>query len=201
MVFRFWLFGFDASGSSRRSFPGYPYGPDFTYRESMDVCLKLAATVLAAASSTFYRAYRFRLLRRLLEAVLLPKPGERPSKEARENGHFECRLIAVTRSDQRLDLIITGDRDPGYGASNRLIGEVAVCLAHDLEKKALSGGYWTPAAAIADALVPRLIDNAGLDFRLVTENGDTFPVCSVLFGYKAQERHQRFDREGANRAK
>ena len=61
-----------------------------------------------------------------------------------------------------------------------MIGEVAVCLAKDLEKKKLPGGFWTPGAAIADKIVPRLIANAGLKFRLSAEDDDDYPVNSVL---------------------
>ncbi len=50
-----------------------------------------------------------------------------------------------------------------------MIGEVAVCMAKDLENRALPGGIWTPGAAIADEIIPRLIKNAVLDFQLVSE--------------------------------
>ena len=76
-------------------------------------------------------------------------------------------------------LVVSGDRDPGYGASSRMIGEVAVCLAKDLANKDLPGGFWTPGAAIADMIIPRLIKNAGLQFQLETETGDACPVRNV----------------------
>ncbi len=63
-----------------------------------------------------------------------------------------------------MTLVVSGDRDPGYGATSPMIGEVAVCLARDLPKTALSGGFWTPGAAIADKIVTydfaRLMDDA-----------------------------------------
>ena len=106
----------------------YPYGRDFTYVEGFDVGSRLAANLLAVVSRLFYWAYRTRPLRAFLKATLLPKPGEGPSREAREKGHFKFHFIAAARSDDRLELVISGDRDPGYGASSRMIGEVAVCL-------------------------------------------------------------------------
>ena len=78
-------------------------------------------------------------------------------------------------------LAVSGDRDPGYGSSSRMIGEVAVCLARDLPKSALSGGFWTPGAAIADKIIPRLIENAGMKFAILTETGDRYPIGSELF--------------------
>ncbi len=160
---------------------GYPYGTDFTYDEGWDLGGRSAARALAAVSRTFYWAYRWRLIRALLNATVLPKPGEGPSKRARENGRFEFRLFGQTRSDQHLTLVVRGDRDPGYGASSRMIGEVAVCLAQDLPKSSLPGGFWTAGAAIADKIIPRLMRNAGMNFELVTETGDACPIGSESF--------------------
>ncbi len=77
-----------------------------------------------------------------------------------------------------MTLVVSGDRDPGYGSSSRMIGEVAVCLAQDLSKSDLPGGFWTPGAAIAEKIIPRLIENAGMKFALLTETGDHYPIGS-----------------------
>jgi hypothetical protein len=45
----------------------------------------------------------------------------------------------------------------------------------------LSGGVWTPAAAITEKLIPRLIENAGMKFALLTETGDRYPIGPELF--------------------
>ena len=155
---------------------GYPYRTDFTYDEGWDVGSKRAARILAVVSQLFYRAYRSGLMRALMNAVLLPKPGEGPSRKAREKGKFEFHFIARTRLGYQLTLVVSGDRDPGYGASSRMIGEVAVCLAQDLSKSDLPGGFWTPGAAIAEKIIPRLLENAGMKFALLTETGDR---CSI----------------------
>ena len=160
----------------------YPYGSDFTYVEGFAVGSRLAANLLAVVSWSFYLAYRTRPLRAFLNATMLPKPGKGPSRESREQGDFEFHLIARTRSGDRLTLVVSGDRDPGYGASSRMIGEVAVCLARHLPKSALPGGFWTPGAAIAEKIIPRLIENAGIDFELLNETGERCPIGSVLFG-------------------
>jgi short subunit dehydrogenase-like uncharacterized protein len=160
----------------------YPYGTDFTYDEGWDVGGRLAASILALVSRAFYGAYRFGPIRAFLNATVLPKPGTGPSKKSREEGEFEFHLIARTRSGNRLMLVVRGDRDPGYGTSSRMIGEVAVCLARDLAKSALPGGVWTPGAAIANKIIPRLVENAGMKFDLLTEAGERCPVGSDLFG-------------------
>lgn len=169
----------------------YPYGTDFTYDEGWDLGSRRAAGILAVVSKLFYRAYRSGLMRALMYAVLLPKPGQGPSKKAREEGEFEFHLIARTRLDQRLTLTVSGDRDPGYGSSSRMIGEAAVCLAQDLPKKALPGGFWTPGAAIADRIIPRLVENAGMNFALLTETGDRCLIGSDVFGRQASKAGER----------
>ncbi len=158
----------------------YPYGTDFTYDEGWDLGSRAAAHVLSTVSRFFYWGYRSSILRALLAATVIPRPGEGPSRTAREDGWFEFHLFGQTQSDQHLMLAIKGDRDPGYGASSRMIGEVAVCLAHDLPKSALPGGFWTAGAAIADKILPRLMKNAGIDFALITETGDACPIGSQL---------------------
>ncbi len=159
----------------------YPYGTDFTYDEGWDVGSRRAASVLSVVSRMFYRAYRSRTMRKIMNAILLPKPGEGPSRETREQGEFEFQLIGRTRLGQRLKLVVSGDRDPGYGASSRMIGEVAVCLSRDLPKGDLPGGFWTPGAAIAEKIIPRLIKNAGMEFVLQTETGGRSSIESELF--------------------
>lgn len=39
--------------------------------------------------------------------------------------------------------VITGDRDPGYGSTSKMIAESALCLVRDVEGE---GGIWTPGA-------------------------------------------------------
>ena len=56
--------------------------------------------------------------------------------------------------------------DPGYGSTSKMLAEAAVCLAKD--DLDVGGGIWTPASAMGNALMQRLIDNAGLTFELVT---------------------------------
>ena len=48
----------------------------------------------------------------------------------------------------------TGKRDPGYGATSRMLAQAGLSLAQDnLE---VGGGIWTPASAFGEALVERL---------------------------------------------
>jgi len=50
------------------------------------------------------------------------------------------------------------DRDPGYGATARMLGEAAVCLATGDVDSPLDGGVLTPASGIGLPLAERLRD-------------------------------------------
>ncbi len=69
-----------------------------------------------------------------------------------------------TDADDFLTVNVKGDMDPGYGSTSKMMSEAAVCLA--LNPQLASGGIWTPAAALGEALIERLRDNAGLTFEL-----------------------------------
>lgn len=62
---------------------------------------------------------------------------------------------------------VTGDRDPGYGSTAKMISEAAICLANDVDRKAVPGGLWTPASAMGTRLIDRLQRNAGLTFEML----------------------------------
>jgi short subunit dehydrogenase-like uncharacterized protein len=59
---------------------------------------------------------------------------------------------------------VTGDRDPGYGSTSKMIAEAAVCLLQDAS--GTPGGVWTPAAAMGERLMARLQAHAGLTFAV-----------------------------------
>ena len=59
---------------------------------------------------------------------------------------------------------VSGDRDPGYGSTSKMITEAAVCLLQD--RLDTPGGIWTPAAAMGQRLIDRLQAHAGLRFAV-----------------------------------
>lgn len=146
---------------------GTRYGAEFRYSEGTllpygQLGFPLAVG-LAAGSTSFQAALRTRMLREWI-GQLLPEPGEGPSRQARESGHFQIQLFGrhPDRSSANLRLRIRAERDPGYGATARMLGESAVCLA--LDGLSSSGGVLTPATAMGDALIDRLDDNAEVNF-------------------------------------
>ena len=94
----------------------------------------------------------------------LPKPGEGPDKKNRIDGFFKLKVYGETQSSDKLSMTITGDQDPGYGSTSKMISETALCLAVD--EITISGGFWTPASALGEKLLKRLEQNAGLRFKV-----------------------------------
>jgi len=132
---------------------GHPYGEDFSYDEMLltgDGDNGKAAAEFVAADHS------------LAKSPL--QPGEGPSKEERENGNYEAIFVAQTESGDLLMTSVTGDRDPGYGSTSKMLAESALCLLHNPELA--SGGIWTPAAAMGQTLIDRLEGNAGISFKV-----------------------------------
>jgi short subunit dehydrogenase-like uncharacterized protein len=153
---------------------GYAYGRDFRYDEAMLMGPGPAGWARAAALSAglggVLLAGSIGPLRRAL-GRMLPAPGEGPSAAEREAGFFDV-LLFGEQPDGRgegLRARVTGDRDPGYGSTARMLGESAVCLARD--ELAVGGGFWTPASAMGEPLLERLQASAGLAFSLEPHAG------------------------------
>ncbi|OYY65220.1 trans-acting enoyl reductase family protein [Sphingomonas sp. 28-62-11] len=131
---------------------GQAYGADFVYDEMVVAGLgemgKAAAEALAKMNP--------------FSGDKGPKPGEGPSKEEREAGHYDVLFIGEMADGQRIDAVVTGDRDPGYGSTSKMIAESALCLVRDVPDA--KGGIWTPGAIMGPPLRQRLIDKAGLTF-------------------------------------
>ena len=68
---------------------------------------------------------------------------------------------------------MTGDKDPGYGFTARMLGEAAACLALDFhnrgQKKGAKGGFWTPSSLMGEQLFERLQTKAGMVFERIDD--------------------------------
>lgn len=148
---------------------GFQYGKGFRYDEAVlsgpgfkgklkgiGMALQLATLVIGKPGSR---------LRNYLDSKL-PDPGEGPDKEARENGFFNFLLIGKLEDGTVVRGKVTGDRDPGYGSTSKMLGECAVCLAKDKEQTPEVAGLLTPSIAMGEVLLERLQKNAGLTFSI-----------------------------------
>jgi short subunit dehydrogenase-like uncharacterized protein len=132
---------------------GHAYGADFVYDEML-------VTGPGAKGEAFANAVA---ADKSLGSDSGPKPGEGPSREEREAGHYDVLFLGEDAQGHRLSVAVTGDRDPGYGSTSKMIAEAAVCL---LENRGTPGGIWTTAPALGQALIDRLQANAGLTFSV-----------------------------------
>lgn len=75
-------------------------------------------------------------------------------------------LAAALGPTRALRASVSGNCDPGYGTTSRMLGEAALTLAHDRPAGQGRGGIWTPATALGEALLERLGRHAGMKFEL-----------------------------------
>jgi short subunit dehydrogenase-like uncharacterized protein len=150
---------------------GGAYGPEFRYDEAMltgrGIKGRLAAAAAGAGLGAFMVAGSVGPLRGLLERFVLPAPGEGPSPEAQRSGNFDLRFLGRTQAGEVIRARVTGDRDPGYGSTAKMLGQAAACLAQDITRRQKSGGFWTPASIFGDRIIDRLQAHAGLRFELL----------------------------------
>ncbi len=130
------------------------YGTDFRYDEMMLAGAgeqgKAVAEMIASANP--------------LGGDDAPAPGEGPSRESREAGNYDVLFVGTTAGGNDIRAAVTGDMDPGYGSTSKMLTESAVCLLEDCAD--LPGGIYTPAPAMGHKLIERLVSHAGLTFEL-----------------------------------
>lgn len=155
------------------------YGAEFCYNEGMltgpGVKGEKAAKRLALAIKLGGTAMAIPPLRWLAQTFILPKPGEGPSPEQQRNGYFDLRFLGTLSSGERIRAQVTGDRDPGYGSTAKMLAQSGISLARDFnagEADSIGGGFWTPATLFGDLLLSRLTLHAGLEFTLLDQFED-----------------------------
>jgi short subunit dehydrogenase-like uncharacterized protein len=133
---------------------GHPYGRDFVYDEMIVTGPgdkgEAVAKAIAADDS--------------LASDAGPRPGDGPSRQERESGFYDLLFIGHTAAGDTLRVAVSGDRDPGYGSTSKMIAEAAACLL--AEAAGTPGGIWTAGAAMGMRLVDRLERHAGLRFTV-----------------------------------
>ena len=132
----------------------FAYGKDFMYDEMMvtgsgeqgkQIAMQLASVNPLAGDD-------------------VPKPGEGPTEQEREAGHYDILFVGQNAQGDIVKVAVTGDKDPGYGSTSKMIAESAVCLVTECHDT--PGGISTPAASMGPRLMARLIANAGLTFEV-----------------------------------
>ena len=90
-------------------------------------------------------------------------PSPEPDQASTNNkaGFYDLRFFGETADGQTIVTKVTGDADPGYGSTAKMLGEAAVALL-ELDHATTPGGFHTPTTAFGDDLIERLVEHAGL---------------------------------------
>ncbi len=148
------------------------YGDNFKYDEGMlmgkNAKGKKRARNMGWGLTAFMILAAIAPTRWVLEKFILPKPGQGPSPKEQLNGLFDMHFSGKTKDGNTIKTRVTGDRDPGYGSTAKMLGQAAVCLAN-INKEDKAGGFWTPASIYGDDLIQRLIDHSGISFEVLSE--------------------------------
>ncbi len=149
---------------------GNAYGDNFKYDEAMlmgkDDKGKKRARNMGWGLNIFMILAAIAPTRWVLEKFILPKPGTGPTPTEQENGKYDMRFAGILDGQQVIMTKVTGDRDPGYGSTAKMLGQAAVCLA-GIKKEEKDGGFWTPASIYGEDLIERLCLHSGLTFEVL----------------------------------
>ena len=145
----------------------YSYGKNFTYDESVmtgDGFKGRIKAIISVLPLIFLSAKPGSLLKRIFN-YFTPKPGQGPNENERENGYYSMRFYIRYNDKSRALVRVTGDRDPGYGSTSKMLAESAICLSKDSLKDTY--GIITPSIAMGDQILDRLQAKAGLTFKFI----------------------------------
>ena len=145
----------------------YSYGKNFTYDESImtgDGFRGRIRAIISVLPLIFLSAKPGSLLKRIFN-YFTPKPGQGPNENERENGYYSMRFYIRYNDKSRALVRVTGDRDPGYGSTSKMLAESAICLSKDSLKDTY--GVITPSIAMGDQILDRLQAKAGLTFKFI----------------------------------
>tara|TARA_S200000501_G_scaffold88279_1_gene81391 strand:+ start:983 stop:2155 length:1173 start_codon:yes stop_codon:yes gene_type:complete len=141
------------------------YGSDFIFKELGSYPSKRSARL-----ASFGLIFAFLVISTPLRHIVrrfLPKPGEGPDKETRENGWFKGLFKVEAEDGETKYFQIYGEGDPGYKATAQMVCESAITLA--VSEELDSGGVLTSAYGLGNPLLERLI-NSGIKFEEVNYN-------------------------------
>ena len=170
-----WLCPFIMAGFNSRivmrtnAITDYRYGIDFKYSEVSSYKKGLSgflkAVVMFIGLVLIQISLKVRPLLWFLRKFFLPSPGEGPSKEIRDNGFFKLEIIGSMDNIKKIRLTVTGEGDPGYSATARMITESALSILLNQDRIPKVSGVLTPAAGIGVVLAERLNDK-GFNFSI-----------------------------------
>ena len=131
---------------------GHRYGADLVYDEML----------LTGAGDKGRAAAEYVAKTPMMGGPNDPLPGEGPTPEQREKGHYDLLFVGEWPDGRVLRYGVKGRYDPGYGSTSRMISETAIALT----RSNAAGGIGTPGSILGTALVKRLQDHAEIAFAV-----------------------------------
>ncbi len=146
------------------------YSSDFRYQERMGFGDGIGGWFLAqsirAGIGSILGLGAIPFTRDILKKYILPSAGEGPSEEVRESGYFNISILGFKNNyseNPSIQVDVFGKRDPGYGATCRMLGESAVSIAKGEVSQMY--GVVTPASALGLDFIKRL-EKVGITFKV-----------------------------------
>lgn len=153
---------------------GFPWGRGFRYSEAMSMGKGIKGLARSVGFTSGLGAFFLSLVNPLTTQIVrkrLPKPGEGPNAQAREDGFFVSRLVGEgeTPRGEKFSVRgeVRGDKDPGYGSTAIMVGEAALTLALGGIGVREEGGVLTPSTALGSTFIERL-RAAGMGWQVTT---------------------------------
>lgn len=131
---------------------GHPWGEDFQYDEMLMLGAAPSSDDAPGLAGFSYNEGGH------------PQAGQGPSQAEIDAGFYDVVFYAELGGGRVVKASVSCDEDPGYLSTSKMLSESALALAFDVSREQTSGGCWTPAAALGDALIARLGANAGVRF-------------------------------------
>lgn len=131
---------------------GHPFGADLVYDEM----------VLTGPGEQGRQVAEYLAKTPMIGTPNDPLPGEGPTPEQRQNGHYDVLFIGEWPDGRTLRYGVKGRYDPGYGSTSRMIAETGIGLGQATGP----GGIGTPGSHLGAALVARLQAHAEIMFAV-----------------------------------
>lgn len=92
-----------------------------------------------------------------LRSLVIPNPGEGPSRKALNEGYLTVAGFGIGSKGNKVETLFYFPKEVGYKDTGRMLVESGLCLALDEEKlPEKNGGFFTPSTGMGDALMERL---------------------------------------------
>jgi len=105
------------------------------------------------------------LLPDFLKFKLIPSPGEGPSDKDLVRGFLHLNCVGTGDKDSKVGFELFFDGDPGYLETAKMLVESGLSIALSPEKCKLNG-ILTAASCQGEVLLNRLVENAGVKYKL-----------------------------------